>query len=74
MLYAAMFDEVDEATALFPVETRMDKLPLGSNIVFLNPDGCSLPDNWYLRVIRKAAKYLHGHELPPTRLDDSILP
>jgi hypothetical protein len=32
MLYAAMFDEVDEGTALFPVESTESKLPKGSRI------------------------------------------
>lgn len=74
MLYAAMFDEVDEGTALFSAETRKDKLPTGANMVFLNQDGCSLPDDWYLRVTGKAAEYLRQHELPPKRLDGVIRP
>jgi hypothetical protein len=73
-LYAAMFDEVDEGTALFPVETRMDKLPIGANMVFLNQDGCALPDDWYMRVTGKAAEYLRKGEPPPRRLDAVIRP
>lgn len=74
MLYAAMFDEVDEGTALFPVETRADKLPTGANMVFLNQDGCALPDDWYLRVTGEAAKYLRQHQSPPKKLKDVIRP
>lgn len=63
-LYAAMFDEVDEGTALFLVETRMDKLPAGANMVFQNQDGCVLPDDWYLRVTAAAARMLGARARP----------
>lgn len=73
-LYAAMFDEVDEGTALFPAETRMDKLPAGANMVFLNQDGCALPDDWYLRVTGEAARMLRSRAPPPRKLEDVIRP
>lgn len=73
-LYVAMFDEVDEGTAIFPVETRLDKLPADADMVFLNIDGCSLPDDWYLRIIGSAAKQLRSHTPPPTNLNDVIRP
>jgi hypothetical protein len=56
------------------VETRMDKLPIGANMVFLNQDGCALPDDWYMRVTGKAAEYLRKGEPPPRRLDAVIRP
>jgi len=68
-LYVAMFDEVDEGTAIFPVETRSDTLPAGTQMVYLNEDGCFLPDDWYLRVAGAAAKYLHQGDVPPERLE-----
>jgi hypothetical protein len=74
LAYAAMFDEADEGTALFPAETRDDKLPAGSRMVYLNQDGCSLPDDWYLRVAGKAAQYFHRHEVPPRNLSDVLKP
>lgn len=74
MLYAAMFDEVDEGTALFPVETHADKLPVGARMVTLNQDGCSLPDDWYLRVIGKAGEYLRNRQVPPRELNAVIRP
>jgi hypothetical protein len=74
MLYAAMFDEVDEGTALLPTETQMDKLPAGASMVVLNQDGCSLPDDWYLRVTGKAAEYLRHHQVPSSNLDAVIKP
>jgi len=74
MLYAAMFDEADEGTALFPMETQPDKLPAGSHMVYLNQDGCSLPEDWYLRVVGRAAQYIHRGETPPVKLSDVVSP
>jgi hypothetical protein len=73
-LYVAMFDEVDEGTAIFPVETRSDKLPAGTKMVYLNEDGCSLPDDWYLKVAGAAANYLHKGDVPPLQLGAVIRP
>ena len=72
MLYAAMFDEVDEGTALFPTETREDRLPKGARMVYLNRDGCSEPDDWYLQITGEASKFLHGHKVPQRQLNEAI--
>ena len=73
-LYAAMFDEVDEGTALFPTETREDRLPKDAKMAFLNQDGCVLADDWYLQVTGKAANYLRRNEVPPAALDAAMRP
>ncbi len=73
-LYAAMFDEVDEGTALFPTEPRKDRLPKEAQMSFLNQDGCALPEDWYLRVIGKAADYLRRDGVPPEKLDTVMRP
>lgn len=73
-LYAAMFDEVDEATALFPTEPRQDALPHDASMIFLNNDGCVLPDDWYLNVTGKAAQYLKAKRAPPRRLNSVVSP
>ncbi len=72
MLYAAMFDEVDEGTALFPTVTTADMLPRGAKMVYPDQDGCKLPDDWYLRVTGKAAQYLHQRTAPPVSLDAAM--
>ena len=74
MLYAAMFDEVDEGTALFPTEPRKEKLPQGGQMAFLNQDGCALPEDWYLRITGKAAHYLRERAVPPPNLDAIMRP
>ena len=73
-LYAAMFDEVDEGTALFAIVTRQEKLPKGAQMSFLNQDGCILSDDWYLRITGKAAHYLRSGEVPPAKLDAVMRP
>ena len=74
MLYAAMFDEVDEGTALFPTEPREARLPKGAQMAFLNQDGCVLDDDWYLRITGKAAHFLRRNEVPPKALDSVMRP
>ena len=74
MLFAAMFDEVDEGTALFPTEPREDNLPKGARMSFLNQDGCVLPDDWYLRITGKGAQYLRRNEVPPATLNAVMRP
>jgi hypothetical protein len=72
-VFAAMFDEVDEGTALFKLEGPSVPPPVGINVVPLDVDGCALPDDWYLRITRRAAQLLgNGH--PPARaLDEAAL-
>ncbi len=72
MLYTAMFDEVDEGTAVFPVETKKEKVPLGVEMVTLDQDGCSLPDDWYLQVTGQAAKFLRSRQHPPRALSEAL--
>ena len=74
MVYAAMFDEVDEGTALFPTEPRADSVPSGGQMAFLNQDGCALADDWYLRIVGKAAHQLRQREIVPGNLEAVMRP
>jgi hypothetical protein len=56
--YVAMFDEVDEATAIFKAS---DNPPVGEGVSFLDNEG--LPGDHYLRVTQKGGKLLRG-EVP----------
>ncbi|MCK5565122.1 MAG: hypothetical protein KAJ07_07725, partial [Planctomycetes bacterium] len=67
MLYVAMFDEVDEGTAIFKV-TNDPPVVLPS--VFLTPDydGYDLPSDEYLWLVGQAGKGLRGEiAVDPTR-------
>lgn len=73
-LYAAMFDEVDEATALFPTEPKPDALPKDTAMIFLNNDGCALPDDWYLKIAGKVGAHLKEKRALPRSLSSVIVP
>ncbi len=49
-LYTAMFDEVDEGTAIFKVSENKSKAPQEFYTVTADADGKSLPSDWYLQV------------------------
>ena len=60
MLYVAMFDEVDEATAIFKCTNEP---PVGPNVSFLTNEG--LPSDHSLRLTGLAAKVIRS-EIPVT--------
>jgi hypothetical protein len=58
MLYAAMFDEVDEGTAMFKLARSAAEAPADIPMVTLDEDGEPLPSDWYLRLAREAQRGL----------------
>ncbi len=54
MIYVAMFDEVDEATAVFKCTNQP---PVGDGVHFIDYEG--LPSDYYLRMLGAAKAYLH---------------
>jgi len=58
MLYAAMFDEVDEGTAMFKLAASRREAPVERPIVTMDADGQTLPSDWYLRLAREAQRRL----------------
>jgi hypothetical protein len=71
-VYGAMFDEFDEGTALAPAQTSILGVPVTTPVVVLDQEGCSLPDDWYLRVTGKAADYLRSGTAPPPLLSQAM--
>jgi hypothetical protein len=55
MIYVAMFDEVDEGTAIFKCT---NDVPTGDDVKFLTYEG--LPGDFYLRLTGDGAKMLRG--------------
>ena len=60
MVYGAMFDEVDEGTAMFKLAPSAAELPVQGTFVPLNIDGTELPSDWYLRLGGAATRMLRG--------------
>jgi hypothetical protein len=65
MMKTAMFDEVDEGTAMFKLAPSAAKLPAGATLVPLDADGLTLPSDFYLRLGGAATQVLRGN-LPLT--------
>ncbi|MGA2505011.1 MAG: glycoside hydrolase family 71/99-like protein [Anaerolineales bacterium] len=65
MIYNAMFDEVDEGTAMYKIAATTNDQPVGVALVPLDADGINLPSDWYLRLAGAATKMLRG-EIPLT--------
>lgn len=63
MVYGAMFDEVDEGTAMYKLAPTAAQLPAQGAFVPLNIDGYNLDSDWYLRLADQAGKMLRG-EIP----------
>jgi hypothetical protein len=63
MLKTAMFDELDEGTAMFKLAPTAADLPMGAALVPLDADGTALPSDFYLRVGGAATAALRG-DLP----------
>lgn len=68
MMYGAMFDEIDEGTALYKLAPTMNETPAltvtnSYQFFALNVDGASLPSDWYLRVTGQATLAMH-HQTP----------
>jgi hypothetical protein len=54
--YVAMFDEMDEATAMLPTLATQSELPVGVGAVTLDQDGCPLAADHYLQMLKEAAQ------------------
>lgn len=63
MVYGAMFDEVDEGTAMYKCVPTAAQLPVQGTFVPLDIDGYNLGSDWYLRLADQAGKMLRG-EIP----------
>ncbi|HLX69675.1 MAG TPA: glycoside hydrolase family 71/99-like protein [Verrucomicrobiae bacterium] len=63
MIYGAMFDEVNEGTAMYKLVPTTAQLPAQGQFLALDADGITLNSDWYLRLANQAGKMLRG-EIP----------
>ncbi|MBE0675237.1 MAG: T9SS type A sorting domain-containing protein [Bacteroidales bacterium] len=60
-MYVAMFDEIDEGTAMYKMAETQDDCPVVDPLLVpLNEDGYDLPSDWYLRLGTELQKMLEG--------------
>ncbi|MBR58425.1 MAG: hypothetical protein CMH54_10440 [Myxococcales bacterium] len=67
-LYVAMFDEVDESTAIFKAATSVSQLPTTGQFMHLGQDGTTLPSDWYLRLTGAMKRAITGQFVPSSAL------
>jgi uncharacterized protein (TIGR03437 family) len=60
MLKIAMFDEVNESTAMFKVAAHRLDAPDQGYWLTLDADGFTLPSDWYLRLAGEITRIFHG--------------
>jgi hypothetical protein len=56
----AMFDEVNEGTAIFKAASLRTDAPDQGYWLTLNADGQQLPNDWYLRIASEISRMFHG--------------
>jgi uncharacterized protein (TIGR03437 family) len=59
-LKIAMFDEVDESTAMFKLASRRADAPDQGFWLTLDADGFTLPSDWYLRLAGEVTRVFRG--------------
>ncbi|MBK5244226.1 MAG: hypothetical protein JJE18_04220 [Eubacteriaceae bacterium] len=69
MIYVAMFDEIDEGTAIFKIT---DKVPVGESTFISRPS--DIPSDHYLWLTGKAGKYLKDNQPLPTEKPIEVRP
>jgi hypothetical protein len=65
VLKIAMFDEVNEGTAIFKVASKRSDAPDQGFWLTLDADGAELPSDWYLQLAGEITRMFHG-EMKPT--------
>jgi hypothetical protein len=63
-LKIAMFDEVNEGTAIFKAASKRSDAPDQGFWLTLDADGANLPSDWYLRLAGEVTRMFHGKIRP----------
>jgi hypothetical protein len=74
VLKIAMFDEVDEGTAIFKIASHRNQAPDQGYWLTLDADGDDLPSDWYLRIAGQITRMFHGEIQPTANLPLTLKP
>lgn len=74
VLKIAMFDEVDEATAILKAVPHRNQAPDQGYWLTLDADGDDLPGDWYLRLAGEITRMFHGDAKPDPKLPLNLPP
>lgn len=72
--YIAMFDEVNEGTAIFKTAATSQAAPAGVSTLTLDADGCALPSDWYLQLGRQMSQMVKGQTPFRSELPFGLMP
>lgn len=61
MAFTAMFDELDEATAIFKTIPSKNREPKGIKNITLDEDGCYMESDYYLKLASQLSKITHSN-------------
>jgi hypothetical protein len=70
VLKIAMFDEVNESTAMFKVASHRKDAPDQGYWLTLDADGYELPTDWYLRLAGEVTRMFHGKIKPNLKMPE----
>jgi len=68
VLKIAMFDEVDEGTAILKVVSKRAEAPEQGFWLTLDADGAELPSDWYMRLAGEITRMFHGEAKPDPKV------
>jgi len=68
VLKIAMFDEVDEGTAILKLAPHRKEAPDQGFWLTLDADGADLPSDWYLRLAGEITRMFHGESKPVEKM------
>ena len=68
VLKIAMFDEVDEGTAILKLAPHRKDAPDQGFWLTLDADGADLPSDWYLRLAGEITRMFHGESKPVEKM------
>jgi hypothetical protein len=67
-LKIAMFDEVNEGTAVFKAAAKRTDAPDQGYWLTLDADGADLPSDWYLQLAGAVTRMFHGDVSPTPQI------